>query len=1177
MSFFKSTFPSNNSSSTLNSTVSNGGKDGNSLKNVNSKNDENGNIKKPIPKKSLTYILNVNNDTENQMRGHHSIGVNSLLYNKSDKCLISGGRDGQISIWKFDKYNNNESTNLIDDNVDIYDNFRTSNEIRNHILTNLDNETEFKNLENSINNGVSSVCVSKSKKLPKYYKHSYLHHFGWINDMKLLADQQTIVSCSNDLSIKLWNYNSNMKLTLGYHDDYIKKIGFSQKFNNQLVSGGLDKILKIWDIQKCKPISSYKFKDFNSSIYSLDTNNNNLIICSGPSNIITLFDRRDIGKPIKTFLGHTDNVRSLILKDDTFLSGSSDSTIKLWDLRSTRILRNFEMHNSPIWSLKTPAYSDNFSIFYSADKSGLLLKTDLRSSIVDSKNISGGYFNYKVNESSGISTVIVNVNFTNNLQIDDSNSITTNNLENSLTGINDIIECEDLGTIWTATASNIHNSNTNFINSWSIPQTGKLVAYQGLVLNRKLASLYNNNNNNDSNNNNNNNNNTATNQIPNVEIKNDNDINFSNKIKVDDNLNDTEDLVSLLSGDDLNHIDNALFSNSGGLDEILKTNSIDMQAEDELISSLSSDMNNDLYQYSTCFVGFLGNLNTQFLFADDQFDLTGEEEKVKEREEREGEGERDDDESLDPFSNDISPIKKSNKIRVTRSIEINNDCINEDDVLLLPFNVKPISTISGVSGLIKCKILNNRRHVATMDQQGCVYIFDILLGKLIHRVDKNLSINSIESIEKGFKLNESTDLKNSDTLNLSDRFEAVCEKFQTQETLPTWCSVQVKSGQLFITLNENNFTSCEIYSDDFFEFYEDIRHQEGSLPVRINLGKCIIKSFFDKLMKSVIINRDIANLTDFITPQLMNSQKNNSINIVSNNSNNQTTVKIPQPTPSTRKYSGTPNIIPSPTATEKSKRGGLFGRLKSNKKDSINNNSTSVNLSKRRTGDNKLDIYLNKINHIDNTRDLFKFIENNNDVLSILRTQDGYDERERENAQLPVFEYPIDEPTQEEQGKLTKQKDDDISMLIVINEETRHETRPAFKIHINELLNGNDDEREEIVMNLPIWISKGLLLNLYPISTSTLNKIGFVVVPEESSGLSKIQDGESSLRLNAMSTLRVSRVLEFVQNKLPEKERGHGLELLCRGQVLAEKDTLGTVKARIWKAGGDVVLAYRIK
>lgn len=1201
MSFFKSTFSSNSSASNLHSTTAT---------NTSTTTVETHNAP---AKKSLTYILN--NSNENYMKGHHSIGVNSLIYNSYDNNLISGGRDGQISIWKFDNNNSNKNSNN-----DNYDNLRSTNEIRNHIFENLENDEEIENLENSINNGVYSLSINNSNRLPKYYKNSYLHHFDWINDMKLLGDNKTIASCSNDLSIKLWNYNSDVKMTLGYHNDYIKKIGFSKNFSNHLVSGGLDKVIKIWDITKGEILSQYKFNQFNNSIYSLDVNNN-LIITSGPSNIIYLFDNRIMNKPIQSFLGHTDNVRSLILKNNSFLSGSSDNSIKLWDLRSTRIIRSFEMHNSPVWSLYSPNYSnDDFSIFYSADKDGLLLKTDLRSSDLYSSNLNG-YLNHKINESSGICTLIADLNYSNNINnicTNDSNNLNDNN--ESLSGITSIVEPDNLNTVWTSTASSTHNPNTNFISSWSIPQTGKLTVYQGLFLNRKLSKLYNK---------------PDGSLTPNSQSQ--QYFNFQSKLSpsiLNDNIdssrsndiliNDAEDLVSQLSNDDLDKIDNALFSNSNGLDDVLVNNLDTLNDETAPTTgydsnsylniddynnqnfnneeSTNSNLDNDILEFGTCFIGILGSLNTHFLFNEDYFENLKNEINNKKNNE---------------IENDLNPFElneNDKEIQIKRKIEINPDDINEDDVILLPFNTKPISTISGISGLIKCKILNNRRHVATMDQSGCVYIFDILKCKLIQRFENHYSIDSISTFDNLHSINEtnteiSTNLDNEE-LNSTYRFEAICNKIQTNETLPTWFSAQVKSGQLFITLEESKFTLCEIYFDEFIEYYKDFKiyYNENFENCRINLGKILINSFFYNVFKT----STFSNILEIKSKALLlENEKSNKKNIKKRNSSisitNNTTVSPLSPISNNINNNNNNNINKNTSSTKmnssspSSNRRGLFGRLK-NKDNNIKSNNGSPQLSPispstPSTINNNIllngrlkerhERYLNKVNNINNTISLIKYIEQEPEIVR--NFQQYRNEYEHNSNELNLgdkdnnnlrFQY-------EYYHRIYDEDNSDSSPLIVINEEIHHEKKPLTTIYLDELLT-NDKFSNKFENDIPIWITKGLLLNLYPKVNHNIGKIGFVLIPCKNFTNRIIVNGvdkDNLLKLSANGTLRVSRIIQFLKARIDkEKEKltdedidNLEIEIICKGELLSEKSTLGTVKARTWRQSGDIVFEYCLK
>ena len=112
------------------------------------------------------------------------------------------------------------------------------------------------------------------------------------------------------------------------------------------------------------------------SIYTLQSNAT-MVASGGPEGVVRLWDVKS-GKSITKFVGHTDNVRDLLISEDgdTILSASSDQTIKAWSLTAGRCLHTLTMHNDSVWCM----YSDDphLAVFYSGDKSGLVAKTDTR-------------------------------------------------------------------------------------------------------------------------------------------------------------------------------------------------------------------------------------------------------------------------------------------------------------------------------------------------------------------------------------------------------------------------------------------------------------------------------------------------------------------------------------------------------------------------------------------------------------------------------------------------------------------------------------------------------------------------------------------------------------------------------------------------------------------------------
>lgn len=58
--------------------------------------------------------------------------------------------------------------------------------------------------------------------------------------------------------------------------------------------------------------------------------------------------------------GHTDNVRCVAVSQDgaRCISGSSDGTVKVWDIGQQRCMHTLTMHSDSVWSLAADARFD---------------------------------------------------------------------------------------------------------------------------------------------------------------------------------------------------------------------------------------------------------------------------------------------------------------------------------------------------------------------------------------------------------------------------------------------------------------------------------------------------------------------------------------------------------------------------------------------------------------------------------------------------------------------------------------------------------------------------------------------------------------------------------------------------------------------------------------------------
>ncbi|CRK35732.1 hypothetical protein BN1723_015008 [Verticillium longisporum] len=289
----------------------------------------------------ISYVL----ELPNSQPGGHRLGVNGLAIDKTNAILYSGGRDGVVCAW-----------DLLDMKAGAA--------------------------------GLATTDSTKPKSSTKFRAQTQAHTH-WINDIVLAQNNTALVSASSDLTVKVWRPHSETQkdaVAIGEHADYVKCVATPphDPSANWVASGGLDRKICLWDLNgggKTLEIDNKGEVAEKGSIYALSVAPR-IIASGGPESSVRLWDPRT-GDAVTKFVGHTDNVRSILLNEagDTVMTSSSDSTIKLWSITAGRCMYTFTMHNDSVWSL----YSDDptLGIFYSSDRSGMVAKTDVRGTLED--------------------------------------------------------------------------------------------------------------------------------------------------------------------------------------------------------------------------------------------------------------------------------------------------------------------------------------------------------------------------------------------------------------------------------------------------------------------------------------------------------------------------------------------------------------------------------------------------------------------------------------------------------------------------------------------------------------------------------------------------------------------------------------------------------------------------
>jgi WD40 repeat protein len=183
-----------------------------------------------------------------------------------------------------------------------------------------------------------------------------LNQFGVGNTPKISAisfhpaGSYFVTSNGKNFNIEFWSFiqaNKQLKIYKG-HTDKINSLLFSSDAN-YLLSCSNDSTVKIWDLKSDKLLNNIKTKKTINVVAISD--NSNFIAYDNDNEIVIRSFNGD--KQIAILKGHFKGINSLKFSPDgNFLaSGSSDSTIILWNTRTWKIKKILKGQNDEISAL----------------------------------------------------------------------------------------------------------------------------------------------------------------------------------------------------------------------------------------------------------------------------------------------------------------------------------------------------------------------------------------------------------------------------------------------------------------------------------------------------------------------------------------------------------------------------------------------------------------------------------------------------------------------------------------------------------------------------------------------------------------------------------------------------------------------------------------------------------
>ncbi|EAA28805.1 WD40 repeat-like protein [Neurospora crassa] len=164
----------------------------------------------------------------------------------------------------------------------------------------------------------------------------------------------TLMSCSDDKTVRLWDLPSNAPSRLfAGHQDYVRSGAFMPDRNNLLVSGSYDSTVRVWDARApAGSVLTFKHADPIEEVLPLPGGTTLLAATGSAISVLDLV----AAKPLRLITNHQKTVTSLSLASNgrRVVSGSLDGHVKVFETTNWNVVSGSK-YPSPILSLSVVA------------------------------------------------------------------------------------------------------------------------------------------------------------------------------------------------------------------------------------------------------------------------------------------------------------------------------------------------------------------------------------------------------------------------------------------------------------------------------------------------------------------------------------------------------------------------------------------------------------------------------------------------------------------------------------------------------------------------------------------------------------------------------------------------------------------------------------------------------
>lgn len=226
------------------------------------------------------------------------------------------------------------------------------------------------------------ICASDDMRL-RIYNYNTMEkikemeaHADYIRFVEIHPTMPYILSSSDDMSMKLWNWEQNWECTSTFegHAHYVMMCKFNLKDTNTFASASLDRTIKVWGLGAQQPHFSLEGHERGVNCIDYYPGGDKPYLLSGADDKTVKIWDYQTKACIQTLEGHSNNVCSVLFHPrlPVLVSASEDGTVRIWHATTYRAETTLNYGLERAWSIAAAEESNGLAIGY--DEGTILIK-----------------------------------------------------------------------------------------------------------------------------------------------------------------------------------------------------------------------------------------------------------------------------------------------------------------------------------------------------------------------------------------------------------------------------------------------------------------------------------------------------------------------------------------------------------------------------------------------------------------------------------------------------------------------------------------------------------------------------------------------------------------------------------------------------------------------------------